>query len=189
MCYREVFNWPHFIVPPTAPQVSLYLERSNGHMDAPGWQYTEPDGSLRLSIAVYFGSVMLHPPASTDSEAEVRSLLSAAPASTVRLDYACTAHETLLLRAGEPGSVPQPFSALHPTAVAAAESHIAALLARDFRTMLLSRSIQPADETLLFAGEDEFYEGFLGDGGLPLKVTERDAEVALLEDDLCALLG
>lgn len=191
MSYCEVFNWPYFVVPPDAPQVELYFERTGGRMDAPGWQYTAPDGSSRCSIAVYFGTLALHPGNATEREQHLRTMLELPPESTVRLDYACTADQTLLLRAGEPGHTPWPFSALTADALSEAEALITFFLAHDFRAVLLNRRVQAPDESLLFADETDFYEGYLGEEGLPLKAVACDesGNLRLIEDNLCALIS
>ena len=75
-------------------------------------------------------------------------------------------------------------------ALAKAEGFIDDFLARDFRSILLCRSTEPVGEDLLFAGETEFYEGFLGREGLPLAVTDRNGDGScVLEGSLRALIG
>ena len=101
----------------------------------------------------------------------------------MRLDYACTSEHTLLLRFGIPGQAPRPCAAATDGALAEAEGFIDDFLARDFRSILLGRSTEPVGEDLLFAGETEFYEGFLGREGLPLTVTDRNS------DGSCVLEG
>ncbi len=70
---------------------------------------------------------------------------------------------------------------------APSESLIADFLARDFRTILLCRCSQQADGDILFEGEAEFYEGFLGEDGLPLPVGDSDSADDALQPLGCGL--
>lgn len=190
MSHSDVFNWPPFAVPPDAPQLALYLERTGGSLDAAGWACAGADGTDYLSAAVYFGALALRPSGATERERHLREVLVLPPDVTVRLDYACTAERTLLLRFGIPGQAPCPFAAAADEALAKAEGFIDDFLARDFRSILLCRSTEPVGEDLLFAGETEFYEGFLGREGLPLAVTDRNGDGScVLEGSLRALIG
>ncbi len=190
MSHSDVFNWPPFAVPPDAPQLALYLKRTGGCLDAAGWACAGADGTGYLSAAVYFGALALRPVGATERERHLREVLVLPPDVTVRLDYACTAERTLLLRFGIPGQAPCPFAAAADEALAKAEGFIDDFLARDFRSILLCRSTEPVGEDLLFAGETEFYEGFLGREGLPLAVTDRNGDGScVLEGSLRALIG
>ncbi len=172
MSHTDIFNWPPFAVPATAPQVSLYFDRTGGLIDASGWECADDHGQRYISAAVYFGALALHGGTISERERHLREGLGLPSAGTIRLDYACTADEVLLLRAGIPGHLPRSYAALTAGTLAEAESFIADFLARDFRTILLCRCSQQADDDLLFEGEMEFYEGFLGEDGLPLKVED-----------------
>lgn len=167
MSYNEIFNRPYFAVPPEAPQVQLLLQRIP-QAGAAGWYANGADGTVYFSIAIYFGSLIMHPEDASEREREVRRLLGFAPDSTLRLDYACSRKTTCLLRAGEPGTDPAPFSAFSPEGLAAAESLIGDFLSLDLRTILLDRRVQDTETDDLFRDEEVIYEGFLGDEGLPL---------------------
>lgn len=168
MSCNEVFNWPPFTVPPDAPQVDLCLRRFGGVLDAPGWGCCDECGAVRLSAAVYFGTLVLQPGESSARELRLRRDLDLPDDVPVRIDYACTADRTMLLRIGIPGGAPLPYPALAQETLDGAEALIDAFLARDFRTVILSRCCQRADGEALFEGESEIAEGFLGIDGLPL---------------------
>ncbi|WP_304853974.1 hypothetical protein [Adlercreutzia caecimuris] len=187
MSHTDIFNWPPFAVPATAPQVSLYFDRTGGLIDTSGWQCTDRQGRRYVSAAVYFGALALHGGTVSERERHMRQGLGLPQSGTIRLDYACTADEVLLLRAGIPGHLPQPYTVLAAGAVAEAESLIADFLARDFRTILLCRCSQQADGDILFEGEAEFYEGFLGEDGLPLPVGDSDSADDALQPLGCGL--
>lgn len=178
MSCNEVFNWPHFSVPPEAPQVDLCLQRLDGCLDAPGWRYRDQQDEVRFSIAVYFGTLILYPSDPAQCGCRMRQFLALPQDRPLRLDYACTADRTLLLRAGAPGTKALPFSKFEDATLKEAEECIGAFLAQDFRAILLNRCCQTIDDDLLFEGETEFYEGFLGIDGLPLAVVENDGEPA-----------
>ena len=64
-------------------------------------------------------------------------------------------------------------------------SLIGAFLALDFRSILLGRRIEDIDVDYLFAGEDLFYEGFLGNDGLPLKREKlADGDACIINDTM-----
>lgn len=170
MSYNDIFNRPYFVVPPECAQVQLLFDRVGNRVSAAAWTGEDPStGELSFSVAVYFGTLVLHPDNPSVTEMAVRRALGFPADSTLRLDYACTADELYLLRAGQPGGDPFPFGAFAPEALAEAEGLIGAFLALDFRSILLGRRIEDIDVDYLFAGEDLFYEGFLGNDGLPLK--------------------
>lgn len=168
MSCNEVFNWPPFTVRPDAPQVELCLRRFGGALDAPGWGYRDERGAVRFSAAVYFGTLILQPGEPSVREQRLRSDLDLPEDAPVRIDYACTADRTMLLRIGIPESTPLPYPALAQETIDGAEALINEFLARDFRTVILSRCCQRADDEVLFEGEGEIAEGFLGIDGLPL---------------------
>lgn len=169
MSYTKIFNRPYFAVPPEAPQVQLLLDRLP-QVGASAWYADEADGTTLFSIAVYFGSLILHPDDATPREDALRTALGFDPGTTLRLDFACTAEATYLLRAGIPGHAPAPFTAFATDALAAAETAVAAFLDTSLRTILLHRSLQDSEARFLFPDEEVIYEGFLGDEGLPLSL-------------------
>lgn len=169
MSYNDIFNRPYFVVPPDCPQVQLLFDRAGNHVAASGWQAKDEEaGAVRFSLAVYFGTLVMHPEQAGDDEGRLRAALGFPEDCLLRLDYACTADALYLLRAGQPGSEPATFADLGEDAVAAGERFIGAFLALDFRSVLLGRRIEDMDVDYLFAGEEMFYEGFLGEEGVPL---------------------
>ena len=52
MSHTDIFNWPPFAVPATAPQVSLYFDRTGDLIDTSGWQCTDRQGRRYVSAAV-----------------------------------------------------------------------------------------------------------------------------------------
>lgn len=169
MSYTKIFNRPYFAVPPEAPQVQLLLDRLP-QVGAPAWYGDGADGATLFSIAVYFGSLILHPDGASPREDALRGGLGFNPGTILRLDFACTAEATYLLRAGIPGHAPEPFTAFATDALAAAEAGIATFLDTSLRTVLLHRSVQDSEASFLFPDEEVIYEGFLGDEGLPLRL-------------------
>lgn len=177
MSYTNIFNRPYFAVPPESPQMQLLLDRTGGTAGANGWVLEHGDGKTatdgeddgaRFSIAIYFGTLMMRADGASEREQAVRRGLGFPPEATVRIDYACSHDAVWLLRAGKPGGEPEPFSAFDPEALAAAEAFIADFLSIDLRTVLLARCTEDPDEDMLFAGEQLIYEGFLGNGGMPV---------------------
>ena len=169
MSYNDIFNRPYFVVPPECPQVQLLLDRVGNHLGARGWKAEDgAAGTVRFSLAVYFGTLIMHPEHPSADEKAVRCALGFPEDCTLRIDYACSAEGLYLLRAGEPGGEPVPFSVLAAEGVEAAEELIGAFLDQSFRSVLLGRRMEDIDADYLFAGEELFYEGFLGEKGLPL---------------------
>lgn len=173
MSYNEIFNRPYFAVPPEAPQVQLLLDRVP-RPGASGWHCDGPNNTVRFSIAIYFGSLIMHPDNASGREIELRRLFGFPVASTVRLDFACSHDALWLLRIGEPHSDPVAAIDLAPDAVQAAERFIADFLHLDLRTVLLERRMQDTEIDNLFRGEEVIYEGFLGNEGLPLDLARLD---------------
>lgn len=175
MAYNVIFNRPYFVVPPDAPQVQLLLDRIP-LAEAPGWYSDQPDGTRYFSIAVYFGTLIMHPEAAAPREVALREALGFPADSTLRLDYACSCNALYLLRAGEPGSEPRPFCDLPDRGRTEAEAFVDDFLSLDLRSILLGRRVQDIETDFFFAGEDLVYVGFLGDHGMPLKLERTNGD-------------
>lgn len=189
MSYNELLNRPYFCVPADCPQVRLLMARTKGSVASWGWDFVDAKGRRYCSPGIYFGSLVMwpvegEPGGGCDERDEARGagcgdvahLLGFDECAVVRLDYACFNDDPLLLRAGHVGELPLPYACFDATAISAAEAYIADFLAQPYGDVLMNRRLRDADETLLFAGESEFYEGFLGDEGLPLMASEPDED-------------
>ena len=169
MGYSNIFNRPYFVVPPDYPPVQLLFDRMGNALTVSGWHAEDTEaGFIRFSPAVYFGTLIVHPEEASDDEKCLHRVLGFPEEVLLRLDYACTRDALYVLRVGEPDHAPATFAALSEAGLAAADEFAAAFLALDFRSILLGRLIEDVDTEYLFAGEDIFYEGFLGEKGLPL---------------------
>lgn len=173
MAYNVIFNRPYFVVPPDAPQVQLLLDRIP-LAEAPGWYSDQLDGTRYFSIAVYFGTLIVHPDGATPREVALREALGFPPTCTLRLDYACSRNALYLLRAGEPGTEPRPFRDFTADGCASAEAFIDDFLSTDLRSILLGRRVQDIETDFFFAEENCVYVGFLGDCGMPLQLERTD---------------
>ena len=87
MSYNDIFNRPYFVVPPECAQVQLLFDRVGNRVSAAAWTGEDPStGELSFSLAVYFGTLVLHPDNPSVTEMAVRRALGFPADSTLRLD-------------------------------------------------------------------------------------------------------
>ena len=125
--------------------------------------------------------------AEKDDEARARNAVLAAcggdEGAAARIDFAWLNDGAFVLRAGVPGSRPVPFSAFGDEALAILGEYVAGFMQRSYADVLMARDIVDAEEDILFEGEDQFYEGFIGRDLLPLEANAGDGG-ALICDEL-----
>lgn len=188
MPYCDILRKPYFNVPPKDPRVDLLLKQASRPVRVRAFSYTAKDGRAFVSPYVYFGTILIYGhDAEKDDEARARNAVLAAcggdEGAAARIDFAWLNDGAFVLRAGVPGSRPVPFSAFGDEALAILGEYVAGFMQRSYADVLMARDIVDAEEDILFEGEDQFYEGFIGRDLLPLEAN-AGAGGALICDEL-----
>ena len=188
---NELRLHPHFIVPPQCEQARLFMERTENEGEAflRTFKLVTDEGAQYISPAVYFGSLLVYEKGEAVSFDEgdlgrrVAADLGFAYAPVLRIDYACTDERAYFLRAGEPKGKPNAYSVYGPETNEFVEDYIEEyLLFTTLWSALMERGTLAFDDNLLFEGEERYYEGYLGDEGLPLEV-KKSTDSHLYEID------
>ena len=176
MPYCDIFNKPYFIVPPDDPRVGLLFEQVNCLMSTGGFSYKAKDGRAFISPGIYFGTIVIYGnDAKVGAELEARNAVIEACGGgdddVVRIDFAWLNGGAVVLRAGAPGGRPVPFSEFSKEALAFLCEYVSSFMERSYADVIMAREMVDAEEDVLFEGEDQFYEGFMGRDLMPLEVS------------------
>ncbi len=188
MPYCDILNKPYFNVPPEDPRVGLLLDQASRPVRVRAFSYTANDGRAFVSPYVYFGTILIYGhDAEKDAEARARNAVLTVcggdDSDTARIDFAWLNDGAFVLRAGVPGGRPVSFSGFGDDALAILGEYVTGFMRRSYADVLMAREIVDVEEDILFEGEDQFYEGFIGRDLLPLEAS-AGAGGALVCDEL-----
>lgn len=171
---------PAYIVPPTDERVLAFADKHSGDSVEVA-VLAGPGNTEYASIDAYFGTLVVGANEVTDGESLVRKALDAPEDGMLRLDFVCLLAQDVysLLRFGTPGDYPTPYDALPPATLALVEAHIAEFMRQPYIKVVSQRARVSDSAELLFADEDEFYEGFIGTDGMPPALADQFVEELL----------